>query len=531
MTSLTSIIAKLLNVKWTHIENVVIESCTVKQNSEDFEYDKFVAEVRPFKSYQKLCPKCKRKCPGYDTKQNHESIWRGPNLNGYPVELHYQPKRIHCPEHGVLTEWIPWQDGKSRFLADFNNDIAWFTLNTSKTAVCTYFGINWRTIENCIEAAHDRIESDPKMRLRGLRRICVDETSWKKKHKYITVVYDMDRNQVVWVHDKHGQDIFELFCQELSDEERASIEVVAGDGARWIDSCVKKYFPKAKRCIDSFHVVEWINEALDKTRLNIARKARSEYDKAERQAKEEEARRVKAEKEAQDAYFDAKRELALLKKRRGRPSKHQKELEVFVAAHESKQRGEESNEIVGVQISLLDLLKERAEQVKGTKYALAMNPENLNEANREKLSLIEASFPDLYKAYRLKEMLRAILRFKDVSTARLELEKWLVEARESGLKHFVALADKIERHSDNIFRAIECQANSAKSESTNTTIKALIKIARGFRNVSNLFALIMLKCSDLVIPLRNRFQPDAATRKLKRDRANERRSARLAFVG
>ena len=111
--------------------------------------------------------------------------------------------------------------------------------------------------------------------------------------KYITVVYDMDRNQVVWVHDKHGQDIFELFCQELSDEERASIEVVAGDGARWIDSCVKKYFPQAKRCIDSFHVVEWINEALDKTRLNIARKARSEYDKAERQAKEEEARRVK----------------------------------------------------------------------------------------------------------------------------------------------------------------------------------------------------------------------------------------------
>ena len=128
-------------------------------------------------------------------------------------------------------------------------------------------------------------------------------------------------------------------------------------------------------------------------------------------------------------------------------------------------------------------------------------------------------------------MLRAILRFKDVSTARLELEKWLVEARKSGLKHFVALADKIERHSDNIFRAIECQANSAKSESTNTTIKALIKIARGFRNISNLFALIMLKCSDLVIPLRNRFQPDAATRKLKRDRANERRSARLAFVG
>lgn len=346
----------------------------------------------------------------------------------------------------------------------------------------------------------------------------------------ITVVYDMDRNQVVWVHDKHGQEIFELFCQELTEEERASIEVVAGDGAQWIDSCVRKFFPNARRCVDSFHVVEWINEAPDKTRLETARKAKTEYEKAEKQAREEEAQKKKAEKEAQDAYFNAKRELAFLKKRRGRPSNHQKELEVFVAAYERKERGEESPGMVGIQMSMLDLLKERAGQIKGTKYALAMNPENLNEANREKLSLIEASFPDLYEGYRLKEMLRTILRFKDVASSRTELTKWLDEARGSGLKHFVALADKIERHFDNILRAIECKANSAKSESTNTTIKALIKIARGFRNIENMFALIMLKCSDLVIPLRNRYQPDAAMSKLKRDRANARRIARTALV-
>lgn len=531
MTSLTSIVAKLLNVKWTHIENVVIKNSTVKRDGMDFEYSTVVADVRPIKCYQRLCPKCKRKCPGYDTKQDHDSSWRGPNLNGYPVELHYQPRRIQCPEHGVLTEWIPWQDGKSRFLADFNNEVAWFALNASKTAVCTYFGINWRTVGNCLEAAHNRIEPDPKRRLRGLRRICVDETSRKKKYKYITVVYDMDRNQVVWVHDKHGVDIFELFCQELTEEERAAIEVVAGDGAPWIDTCVKRYFPNAKRCIDSFHVVEWINEALDKTRLSTARKAKAEYEKAEKQAKEEEAERERAKKEAQEAYCDAKRELASLKRRRGRPSNRQKELEVFVAAYESEERGETNTVPVGVQISMLDLLKERADQVKGTKYALAMNPENLSDENREKLSLIEASFPDLYNAYRLKEMLRAILRFKDVASARLELGKWLAEARESGLRHFATLAEKIERHKDNIFRAIECQSNSAKSESTNTTIKGLIKTARGFRNINNLFALIMLKCSNLVIPLRNRYQPDAEMRKQKRERANERRSARMASAG
>ncbi|MCR5772911.1 MAG: transposase, partial [Butyrivibrio sp.] len=46
-------------------------------------------------------------------------------------------------------------------------------------------------------------------------------------------------------------------------------------------------------------------------------------------------------------------------------------------------------------------------------------------------------------------------------------------------------------------------ANSAKSESTNTTIKGLIKLARGFRNLDNMITLIYLKCSDIVVPLCN----------------------------
>ena len=44
--------------------------------------------------------------------------------------------------------------------------------------------------------------------------------------------------------------MFEIFCNALSEEEQNAIEVVAGDGARWIDDCTKKYFRKARRCIE-----------------------------------------------------------------------------------------------------------------------------------------------------------------------------------------------------------------------------------------------------------------------------------------
>ena len=86
---------------------------------------------------------------------------------------------------------------------------------------------------------------------------------------------------------------------------------------------------------------------------------------------------------------------------------------------------------------------------------------------------------------------------------------------------------KIQRHRENILNAVHFQANSSKSESTNTTIKGLIKVARGFRNLDNMIALIYLKCSDLLIPLNNRVQPSPEKRTAIRLKAAERRRKRV----
>lgn len=61
---------------------------------------------------------------------------------------------------------------------------------------------------------------------------------------------------------------------------------------------------------------------------------------------------------------------------------------------------------------------------------------------------------------------------------------------------------------------------------THWKIKGLIKLARGFRNLGNMIALIYLKCSDIVVPLCNRPQPSAEYLTKKRARANELRRLR-----
>ena len=88
----------------------------------------------------------------------------------------------------------------------------------------------------------------------GLHAIGVDETSHRKGHTCLTVVVDHERHRVIRAHDGVGGDAFDLFFKALTPERRASIRIVTGDGARWIDSCVGRWCPNAERVPDGFHM-------------------------------------------------------------------------------------------------------------------------------------------------------------------------------------------------------------------------------------------------------------------------------------
>ena len=110
------------------------------------------------------------------------------------------------------------------------------------------------------------LEPERARRLNGLVNIGIAETSYRKGHKYITIVVNHDTNTVVWVADGHGKSVLEQFYKSLTDDQLASIKVVTGDGARWITDCVNEFTPDCERCVDPFHVVEWAMEALDAVR-------------------------------------------------------------------------------------------------------------------------------------------------------------------------------------------------------------------------------------------------------------------------
>ena len=445
MTSANTVLKKLMNVKGTVViaHNFYVDDDGVQH---------IRIKARPDKWHEKKCPICGRRCSGYDRPARFPKIWRGLDFGGLLVEIEYHTHRVECPEHGVVTADVPWAYPGSSFTKDFDMTVAWLAKYLPRSAVANYMRIDWETVGNCISRSLKDLEPERSRRLNGLVHIGIDETSYRKGHKYITVVVNHDTNEVVWVGDGHGKTVLERFYKSLTKEQLASIKVVTGDGARWITDCVNEFTPGCERCVDPFHVVEWAMEALDEVRRDRWRVA---HDRV-KQLKEEHPQKP------------------------GRPRADNKEAAIIRAA------------------------QKKADEIKGATYTLGKAPENLTDNQQVRLDIIQANDKVLYRAYCLKESLRLIFKLQDVKEAEAALKKWMWWASHSRIPAFKELYQKIKRHKEYILNTIRLGLSNARIESTNNKIKLIIRKAYGFRNIQNMMDMVYLVCSNLKIPLPNR---------------------------
>jgi transposase len=144
-----------------------------------------------------------------------------------------------------------------------------------------------------------------------------------------------------------------------------------------------------------------------------------------------------------------------------------------------------------------------AGELKGARYALWKNPEDLTRRQRGKLAWIARVNGRLYRAYLLKEQLRLVFKLKGVRATVL-LEAWLSWARRCRIPAFVRLAKTITTHRSSIQAALTEGLSNGLVESTNTKIRVLTRVAFGFRSPEALIALAMLSVGGLCPPLPGR---------------------------
>ena len=141
-----------------------------------------------------------------------------------------------------------------------------------------------------------------------------------------------------------------------------------------------------------------------------------------------------------------------------------------------------------------------AKDLKGARYALWKNPENLTERQHAKLADIQKTNKPLYRGYLLKEQLRQIYRLPADPAIAL-LDEWIAWARRCRLTSFIKLAKTITKQRAGIVAAIEHGLSNARVEAINTQIRMLTRRAFGFHSPDALIALAMLSLSGLCPPL------------------------------
>ncbi len=247
------------------LARILVEITSVIVTFVRFTGSGIVLSVRP-RWFRTRCPICGKIRPGYDRSKKPTS-WVHLTLATFPIVLEYTPRRTDCPTCGVLVERVPWARHNSRFTRPFEEKVAYLAQITNKTAVSNLMGISWRTVGNIVNrVVKDNLDPN---RLDGLRNIGVDEFSYRKHHRYITVVVDHDRRRVVWAKKGKTSETLDEFFSELGAQRTALLEAVTIDmSAAYIKSITDKA-PNATIVFDRFHVQKLASEALDEVRCGM----------------------------------------------------------------------------------------------------------------------------------------------------------------------------------------------------------------------------------------------------------------------
>lgn len=262
-----------------------------------------------------ICPHCGHKTRyRYDTRPC-PSRWRHLDLGVWRVQVEATLRRLRCPTHGVVVEAVPFARPGAHLTRDFDDLMAWLATRMDKTSIARLCRVSWRTVGRaCERVVATELDSG---RLDGLFRIGVDEISWRKHHKYLTLVVDHDRGVVVWGAQGRDAKTLDKFFDELGEDRSALIEAVSLDlGPAYLKSVqAPEHAPQAIVCADIFHVVKLVGDALDEVRRELWQQLRRLPD--DRWAKDFKGSRWALLKNPEDLTDRQADQLARIRRNRG----------------------------------------------------------------------------------------------------------------------------------------------------------------------------------------------------------------------
>ncbi len=234
--------------------------CEIEFNPKELEIK---VHIQSDKRYKPKCGECQKPAPGYDSLKQRTFLFVP--LWGYSVKFLYTPRRVACPEHGVVVEYMPWALGKSPVTKAFGIFLAHWAKKLDWKDVANTFRVSWDAVFSAVEYVVDYGLNNRV--LTGIKHLGLDEIHFKKM-KYVTMIYDITEGQkrLLWLGlERKAKTLLRGF-RKLGLQNLTGVVAVSMDMWQAYVKVVTKKLPDAKIILDRFHIMKKFNEAIDTVR-------------------------------------------------------------------------------------------------------------------------------------------------------------------------------------------------------------------------------------------------------------------------
>jgi transposase len=226
--------------------------------------------VIPRKNSKPICSCCGKSGSCYDKQQ--ERLFEFVPLLGYPLYFRYQMRRVNCKDCGVKIESVPWSDGKQTMTKAMMSFLASWAKKLSWQETARSFNTSWKKVFSSVEYIVSwGLENRS---LSGVDSIGVDEIAWKKGHKYLTLVYQIDAHhtRLLWIGKDRTVKTLLRFFRFFGKTRSKELKHVCSDMWKPYLKVIKKKAASAIHVLDRFHIVAKLNKALDEVRADECRR-------------------------------------------------------------------------------------------------------------------------------------------------------------------------------------------------------------------------------------------------------------------
>lgn len=231
-------------------------------------------QIQPRANGRPVCSGCGQRRPGYDTLSPRR--FQFVPLWGMLVYFVYSMRRVDCPECGVVVEAVPWAEGKQSLTTTYAWHLAHWAKKLSWSDVAKSFRTSWdsvfRSVQMAVEwgLAHRDLED--------VKALGVDEVLWKRPYKFLTVVYqiDRDRRRLLWVGQDRKVKTLMKFFRFWGTARSARLKFICSDMWKPYLKVIAHKAAGAVHVLDRFHIMSNMNKAINEVRSKEVKRLKAD---------------------------------------------------------------------------------------------------------------------------------------------------------------------------------------------------------------------------------------------------------------